>query len=436
MVYTSTDFNNSTIYIHDEFSSLNNYSMDYIFKIDSVNNNCSSGQITNFDNNFTSLVPNTGKYLIDIVEQNGKKVWHRNTGESKTVQETDKSDTFRIYDGVLQDPMYWNYTSSTINYSKCSIPNEQLVFKNAIFKTITRDKCDKCDKYTKRGIRVLRSNTMLYNIQHYYVNSDLKKIHTIHHPYNGFYIIGKTADVILEKCLVYPLHYETSSGKNESTYDMYLLSSLNTLLKEVTMYEDSHNQMKDSNYWSVMSTTRCKNLVVENSKLNVISAHTAVYNLTVKNTIIGTRGVIVAGSGENKDNKLTLENNTWEYARQLIKIRDDYGTTWNGAILIKNGEIKNASSDTFSIIRLPGISSNTGMYFGQPIYNPTDVTIDGLNVKSSNVAKLQVFDITKKEYEKYYFQTFQHDINKNKNTNIIKNNITGISSDKIKNYSS
>ena len=435
VVKTSTNFNGSTIYIHDEISSLGDYFKDYIYKIEKNSSiKCTSGTINNFNNNLVSLAPNTGKYLIEITEQDGKTVWHRNKGNGKTEQDTAKSDLYRVYNGVLKDPMYWDYKGSKINYSSCPIPNDQLVFQNAIFKTITRNKCSKCDGYTKRSIRVMRSNTKLYNLKHYYVDKDLKKIYKIHHPYNGFYTAGAVADVIIEKCQVYPLHYETPSGGKNSTYDLYLNSTVNPLLKEVIMYEDSHNQMDDNNYWSVWSSGTCKNMVIEDSKLNVISAHKAVYYLTVRNTIIGERGVIVGGSGDRNDNKLILDNNTWQYSNTLIKIRQDYGTTWNGSISITNSKVEKSSASTLMVVYMPGMTANIGKYFGQPIYGPTKITIDGLKIKSSKINKIEIIDVSKSDYENYYLKKFQHSTNKNEFPKIIKNNITGISSSSIKNY--
>ena len=435
-VQTSTNFNGSTIYIHDEFSNIYEYRSDHVFHIvQDKDNKCTSGEIKAFNNNLTSLVSNTGKFLVRITEQDGKTVWHRNKGGSSTVQDVSKYDIYRVYNGVLKDPMYWNYKGSHITYSVCPIPSNQLEFKNAIIKTITRDKCEKCDGYVKRDIRIERSNTKLYNIKHSYVDKNLKNIYTIHHPYNGFIAVWHVGDIVIEKCQIYPLHYETPSGGNDSTYDMYLSQPVNTLLKEVTMYEDSHGQMESSSFWSVWSSYGCKNLVIEDSKLNVISAHKVIYNLTVNNTTIGCRGVTTAGSGDYVDNKMIFENVTWKYGDVLIKLRKDYGSTWNGTITIKNSKVKNVPSSTLEIISMAQMNSNIGLYFGQPIYNPTKVTVDGLNITTTKVNKVEIIGVSKSEYENYYFKQFQHTVNKNEDTQIIKKNIIGSSPLTIRNYS-
>ena len=434
-VQTNTNFNDSTIYVHDEYSTIYNYIDSNIFKIEpNKNEACEQLTMNNFNNAFTSLAPSTGKYFVYITEQNGDKVYHRNKGGS-IVQEKNKREALRIYDGVVQDPITWNYHNSTIKYSRCPIPSQQLQFENANFRTMVRVDCDKCgDGYAKRSIALTRSNTKISNIKHYYVDKNDKNVYEIHHRYHSFIEISKVADTLVENSMIYPLYYNGSSGR-DSTYDMTIHSSVNVELDGVKMYEDStHNQMNDEDYWSVMTTYECKNLTVNNSYLNTVSAHTNVYNLTVRNTTLGSRGVIVTGTGDRQDNMINIENVTWRYGDYLIRLRVDYGATWNGTISIKNSKISHVSSSTVTGVKLEAISNNIGKKFGQPICNPTKVTIDGLEIKTSKVNKFRVFNESKSDYENYYFKVFQRKTNKNESTKISKNSIIGASKLTIVNY--
>ncbi len=133
---------------------------------------------------------------------------------------------------------------------------------------------------------------------------------------------------------------------------------------------------------------------------------------------------------------MVIENVTWKYTNALIKLRGDYGTTWNGTITIKNSTVENAPSSTVSILSTENLEKNSDkdLVFNHSIYNPTKISIDGLKINSSNVSKIQIISAKKADFEKYYLKTFQRKTNKNEETSISKKNITGNGSKNISNY--
>ncbi len=442
-VQTDTNLGDSTIYIHDNFSTLMDYKEASIYTIENPktgSDKCDDKKkITNFNNDIKSLAPSTGKYYIKISEKNGTKVYDRNKGGNETVQAHVKRDVVRIYNGVVQDPMFWDYKNSTIEVERCPIPSHQLVFKNGNFRTVILNKCkNDCTEQTARGILVNRSNTKLYDIKHVYVDSNDKYVHKVTYPYSGLFRINSTADVVMEKCVVYSLRRIIESGDNSSTYDLTVGHAANVRIDNVTMSkaDKSYNHLSGGG-WGVMGGTEFKNLTVVNSELNRIDAHRNSYNITVKDSVIGIRGIRLTGTGERKDNRIVIENVTWKYTSDLIDLRPDYGTTWNGTITIKNSKVENVPESTLSVIEISDLSSNTkkGLVFNQPIYNPTKVTIDGLKVNSSNVKKIKIFDENKTDFDNYYFKHFQRKKNQNEATVISKKNITGYGSSNVVNYS-
>lgn len=442
-VQTNTNLNNSTIYIHDEYSGISNYSFgdgSSIFTIElNAKNKCISGTKTGFSNAFASLAPITGNYFVSMTEQNGVMVYNRNKGSGETSQAHKKSESYRVYNGKVQDPMFWDYNNSKVKYTVCPIPSDTLVFQNATVKTITKKACDsKCTEFASRGIMVTRSNTKIYNIKHSYVDKNDKPIHVVNHKYEGMFRVLDAANVTFKDCVVYSLTYMLSNNKADSTYDIGAKDSVNITIDGVKMskVDKNYNQLQKSSDWGVMGTSKVKGLKVLNSELNRVDAHRNIYNLTIKDTVIGIKGITVAGTGDRKDNKMVIENVTLKYASSLVRLRHDYGDTWNGTISIKNCKVENATSNTLVLVNILNFTTNANkkLVFNQPIYNPTKITVDGLKVSSSNVTKIEVINGSKKDFENYYLSYFQRKTNKNEATKISKNNITGHGSGNVVNY--
>ena len=446
-VQTSTNFSGSTIYIHDEFDDMYKYMDDNIYRVElnnQGNNKCETKTIKGFSNDFASLAPkNTGNFYILINEQGGTKVLNRNKGNGKTEQETSKKDAYRVYNGKVQDPLFWDYKNSKISYTYCGIPSNQLVFENANFRTVVKADCKKCvdsggSQFSKkRGIGVKRSNTKISNINHVLINTNDSIMRSINHKYSGFYGISQVADIVIENCTIFGLFSKTADEGPNSTYELTLGYTVNVLLNKVVMYDEE--QLKDHNVWSAFNSNGCKNVTINNSKLNTISDHKNMYNLTVKNTVVGSRGVILMGTGDRNDNYAIFDNVTWKYRQSpsgLIRIRGDYGATWNGTITITNSTVKNNVTTYVKVIRMPDFEDNMKVKFNHPIYNPKKVTINGLKIDSSNVNKIYIFEQTKSEVKEYYLKHFQRTSNKNEEIKLSISNITGNGSNSVKNYPS
>ena len=440
-VQTNTNLSNSTIYIHDEFSDIYKYESDApIYTIEpSTTNACVRKNNVPFNNDFKSLAPSSGKYYVRVEEKDGTKVYSRNKDDKdcnakNLCQARSKSDVYRVYNGVVQDPMFWDYRNSTIKYTVCPIPDVELIFQNATFKTVARIECSKCGTtFMERGLMVNRSNTKISNIKHVFINSKGENITELKHKYTGFFKVNEVANVTIENSTVYALACRTSKGKSCSTYDIGIAEATNITLNGVKMYNE--DQMKSTENWGVMGGGIYKNLTVINSELNRIDAHRNVHTVTIKNSTVGEKGITMTGTGDRNDNKLVLENVTWKYAEKLITLRADYGVTWNGTISIKNSKVSNVPTNTVSIVGVAGMKNNMGADFKadfkHPIYNPTKVTINGLKVSSSNVQAINVFNMNQTTFEKYY-KTYQK--SNYKSTNFSTSNITGNGSSKISKY--
>ena len=79
-----------------------------------------------------------------------------------------------------------------------------------------------------------------------------------------------------------------------------------------------------------MGTNFCKNITLEGCSFSRFDAHQGVYNVTIKDSTLGHQCLNAIGMGT-----LLIEDTTL-YGNYLIVLRDDYGSTWKGDVIIRN----------------------------------------------------------------------------------------------------
>jgi hypothetical protein len=136
------------------------------------------------------------------------------------------------------------------------------------------------------------------------------------------------------------------------------------------------NDINDVGYWGILGSNYCKNLVYDNCTLSRFDAHMGVANATIRNSTLGHQGINAIGSGT-----FTVENSTI-YGRNLINLRSDYGSTWQGELLIRNCVFVPANGRTTSVSLIGG--SYSGQHdFGYTCYMPERITIENLHIDDS-----------------------------------------------------
>ena len=463
-VQTNTNLNGSTIYIHDEILALNsdkkaNYD-GTIYKIAPDSEECKGRAISKYNsvNNIVNLITNELKYnyaFVRIINKEGttnatkvNNVFRRSGGNQN--DGNPKAESFRVKNGKILDKFVWNksdYNKNNINtVLVCKIPGNQLVFENGTFRTIisTSSKLKDVKGYVRRNISIVRSNTKLNNIKHVYVtnqNESNPSKETLavnsYYRYTGFYSFANIADVTFSNSVVYALNGDNSNTGN-STYDLNLNHVVNMNISNVKMYND--NQLTAA-LWGVTGTNHTKSITYNNCKLNRIDAHEGTTDLTIKNTTVGKHAITVTGAGYTNNNKLTIDNVTVISPSKdnLIYLRGDYGSTWNGNINISNSTIKPRSGVTtiYLVYWAASVKDNKVHNYGYDLWLP-DLKVNNLKINSTSTNKMYIFNKSKTFYnnltmQKGYTST---DIYKmHFDPSITKSNITNTNNNLvIKNY--
>lgn len=280
-------------------------------------------------------------------------------------------------DGTIDPatPLIWDFDQVTAA-KVFPIDAETITVRGGEFTSIANQAPSRYTYYN-RGIVVNRSNVRLENISHY-VTGELE--HGA--PVTGFISTVDCANVLIENCL-FTAHktYGTigSAGKPVSmgTYDLNFLRTLNLTLRSCRQTTD----ILDTAYWGLMGSNQCKNLVLLGCNFSRFDAHEGVANITITDTTLGHQCLHAIGSGHLRVERSTL------YGHSFINLRDDYGATWEGDVLVRDCTWIPCLARTVT----EGTAILTGRYsgfhnFGYPCFMPERVVIDGLHIRDSDHA--------------------------------------------------
>ncbi|VGO19275.1 hypothetical protein [Pontiella sulfatireligans] len=286
-------------------------------------------------------------------------------------------------DGSIESPIDWDYEEVTWIIAR-PIDENTLTLRGGVFTTIAnRTKQKKGYNYWSRNIVVKRSNTVVENLTHYVEGET-----DIGHPYSGFINVRDCAEITLRDCFATGhKRYTTigSAGKPVSmgSYDYSMNNVVNLRMIRCRM-----DHILDRSKWGVIGSNFCKNILLEDCELSRMDAHQGVSgSYTIRGCTLGHMGLNAIGRG-----LLTVEDSTL-YGWNLVNFRSDYGSTWEGDLVIRNCRWIPARGAVV-VPYMIGASNDGTHDFGYPCSMPRHITIDNLTVEDTNVPK---------DYEGMYF---------------------------------
>jgi hypothetical protein len=279
-------------------------------------------------------------------------------------------------DGTIEGAIDWDYDSIT-RIEAHPIDDQPLVLKGGVFTTTAnRMQQEKGYNYWSRNIAISRSNTTVTGLTHQVTGET-----AVGHPYSGFLSVSGCANVTLRDCFVTGHKtYSTigAAGKPVSmgTYDLSANEVVNFTMTGCRM-----DNICDPTRWGVIGTNFCKNILLENCTLSRMDTHQGVSGTyTIRGCTLGHAGLNAIGRGT-----LTIEDSTLN-GRSLLSFRGDYGSTWEGTVVIRNSRWIPGCGAAIQPILIAG--SNDGLHdFGYPCFMPEKVTIDGLFIDDRNHPK-------------------------------------------------
>ncbi len=308
--------------------------------------------------------------LITVTNSNVKQYirygLNQNNGSSQTdIFLADKNGNID-----MNAPIIWDFEQIT-NITAQPIDEHLLKITGGHFTTIANKAESK--SYYNRNIAIRRSHVVVEGLQHLIKGEGENGA-----PYGGFINIGDCAYVtvkntILTGHLTYGKIGAAGKPVSMGTYDLSVNRSLNVSFINCSQTNDINN----SKYWGILGSNFCKNLFYDNCVLSRFDAHQGVTNATIRNSTLGHMGINAIGSGI-----LTIENSTVR-GRSFVNLRSDYGSTWQGQIVIRNCVFVPAGGKSIVASLISG--SYSGQHnFGYTCYMPERITIENLKIDDSN----------------------------------------------------
>ena len=213
------------------------------------------------------------------------------------------------------------------------------------------------------------------------------------HSYGGFYTISNTSDVTIENCVMSARMYYL-----QGTYDINVTLANNVNFVNCTQsnfYESDGKTPNLSSHWGVMGSNYCKNIVYDGCMLTRYDAHCGVLGGKLLNSTVSTVSIIGAGD-------MLIENTTFitrgsSTSTNMITLRSDYGSTWEGTLTIKDCTVDYAFSDTLTKVNLI-TATYTNHYFGYETHLP-NVVVDNLKFADKGVVSVNIFQISTHSYQ-------------------------------------
>jgi hypothetical protein len=271
----------------------------------------------------------------------------------------------------MNAPIIWDFNQFT-QISALPIDEKPLTIKGGRFTTIA-NKAESKYTYYNRNIAIKRSNVIVDGLQHRITGEGDQGA-----PYGGFLYIQDCAYVTVRNTLLTGHKtYSTigAAGKpvTMGTYDI----SANRALNVSFINCSQTNDINDRTYWGILGSNYCKNMLYDSCVFSRFDAHMGVANATIRNSTLGHMGINAIGSGT-----LTVENCTVR-GNNLVNLRPDYGSTWQGDFIIRNCVFVPSGGRPVSAALIGG--SYSGEHdFGYTCYMPQRIIIENLRIDDSN----------------------------------------------------
>jgi len=272
-------------------------------------------------------------------------------------------------------PIIWDFNNIT-TFKALPIDEEVLTITGGHFTTIANQAPSKYTYYN-RNISVRRSHVVIDGLKHMITGEGSHGA-----PYDGFINIRNCAYVTVKNStLTGHKTYQTIGRAKKpvsmGSYDITVNRSLNVSFINC----NQSNNINDKNYWGIMASNYSKNLRLDHCSFSRFDAHKGVFNATINHSIIGHMGIKAIGSGT-----LRVENTT-VHAQNFISLRKDYGSSWQGNIIIKNAVFAPINHKEKSNLELIDGSYSGNHNFGYQCYMPKRITIKHLLIDDSKFSK-------------------------------------------------
>lgn len=369
IIETDTDFGTANFIIND--TNVKNIKAS-IFIVSSRLKKFKPKGITSLKKNQENInISLPGTCIVTVTNSNHRQYIRFGKNQNNGHPQTDIFVVDKNGNVDMNAPIIWDFNQIT-DIEALPIDEETLTITGGRFTTIA-NKAESKYTYYSRNIAIKRSNVIVDGLEHRVTGEGDHGA-----PYGGFINVSGCAYVTIKNSILtghktYKTIGNAGVSVSMGTYDIQTNRALNIAFVNCSQTND----IKDNTYWGIMASNYSKNLSYDNCTLSRFDAHMGVANASIRNSTLGHGGINAIGFGI-----LTIENSTI-YARSLINLRQDYGSTWQGEFVIRNCLFIPARSKESNYSLFNG--SYSGQHdFGYTCYMPERITIENLHINDTN----------------------------------------------------
>ncbi len=368
-IRTDTDFGESVFLIDD--TSVDNRD-SYVFLVESLLQPFKPNGITQLSKG-QRRVDLTLPYpcLVTVTNTNMKHYIRYGRNQNDGSPQTDIFILNENGSVDLDTPIIWDFDQIT-DIVVQPMDQEILTLTGGRFTTLANREEPVYD-YFKRGFGVRRSNVIVDGLEHYVAGEGEHGA-----PYSGFIHVSDCANVTIKNTILTGHKiYETIGAArlpvSMGSYDISLSRALNVSFFNCRQ----SNDITDNTYWGIMGSNYCKNLVLDNCVFSRFDAHRGVTNATIQNSTLGHMGINAIGNGTFLVEKTTVRS------RRFVHLRSDYGSTWQGELVIRDSVFVPSFSSSGNVVLINGF--NSGQHnFGYTCYMPERILFENFHIDDSN----------------------------------------------------
>lgn len=267
-------------------------------------------------------------------------------------------------------PLVWDFDQISA-MTALPIDTDTLRITGGRFTTLANQAESKYTYYS-RNIAIRRSHVLVSGLEH---RVEGEGEHGA--PYGGFLTIADCAFVTVENTLLTGHKTYVTIGRADKpvsmgSYDISVNRALNVTFRNCTQTND----INDRTYWGIMGSNYSKNLSYDRCILSRFDAHMGVANATIRNSTLGHMGINAIGTGT-----LLIENSTIR-GNSLVNFRPDYGSTWQGDLVIRNCTFVPSNGRPVVGSLISGFYSGQHN-FGYTCYMPERIRIENVHIDDS-----------------------------------------------------
>ena len=196
-------------------------------------------------------------------------------------------------------------------------------------------------------LRRTRSNTVFdgvnFDIKNEYTRDEFINQGLENSAYRGFFSVSKANRVTIKNASIAARRYYRINGTysisaNSSCYVKYENCIQSNYYKEDgTISVDNLPGTSYDEFWGIGGSSYCKNIEWDGCMLTRYDAHAGLYNGIIRNSTV-TRVYLIGGG------TMLIENTEITCEGSIVTLREDYGATWNGDIILRNVTVSRSPS--------------------------------------------------------------------------------------------